>query len=373
MPDKLKQLQLDLQENEERLRSISSNFPGVMFRFMLEEQKKTSFPYVSDGSLMLLGLHPETLMDKPGLFLDMVMPQDELSYSDSMTTSANNLSPWHWEGRIQVDNDTELKWISVRATPKKISDDIILWDGIVIDITRNKLAEIEIASSREQLAELSSYLQKIKEQERARIAREIDGDIGDILTSIKSELLSWDEDVANKPASYIKKAGLIESLVDQVIDSTRRISMDLRPEILDFGIVAAIKWQAKEFCERERIRYRVSCDSDEIPLDSDLSVAIFRVFQEILTNISKHANASRLQVRLSEKDGWIYLEVTDNGLGISDQDIKKSKSFGIRGMRERCQQLGGYLLITAKSEKWTKISISIPVNAMEISSKDLME
>ncbi|MGY8848253.1 MAG: PAS domain-containing protein, partial [Burkholderiales bacterium] len=194
MPDKLKQLQLDLQENEERLRSISSNFPGVMFRFMLEEQKKTSFPYVSDGSLMLLGLHPETLMDKPGLFLDMVMPQDELSYSDSMTTSANNLSPWHWEGRIQVDNDTELKWISVRATPKKISDDIILWDGIVIDITRNKLAEIEIASSREQLAELSSYLQKIKEQERARIAREIDGDIGDILTSIKSELLSWDED-----------------------------------------------------------------------------------------------------------------------------------------------------------------------------------
>ena len=148
--------------------------------------------------------------------------------------------------------------------------------------------------------------------------------------------------------------------------------MDLHPEILDCGIVAAIKWQTKEFCEREKIRYRVTCDSDEIPLDSDLSVAIFRVFQETLTNISKHANASRLQVRLSEKDEWIYLEVTDNGRGISDQDIKKSKSFGIRGMRERCQQLGGYLLITAKSEKWTKISISIPVNAMEMSSKDSM-
>lgn len=370
MPDKLKQLQLDLQENEERFRSISSNFPGVMFQFMLEEQKKISFTYVSDGSLMLLGLHPEILMDKPGLFSEMVIPQDKLPYSDSITTSANHLSPWNWKGRIQVDKDTEVKWVSLRATPKKISDNAILWDGIVIDVTRNKLAEIEIASSHEQLAELSSYLQIIKEQERARVAREIDDDIGDILTAIKSELLSWDEDVANKPASYIKKTESIESLVDKVIDSTRRISMDLRPEILDYGIVAAIKWQVKEFCERERIRYRISCDSDEIPLDSDLSVAIFRIFQETLTNISKHANASRLQIRLSEKDGWIYLEVTDNGRGISDQDIKKPKSFGIRGMRERCQQLRGYLLITAKSEKWTKISISIPVNAMEIPSKN---
>jgi two-component system sensor histidine kinase UhpB len=373
MPDKLKQLQLDLQENEERFRSISSNFPGVMFQFMLEDQKKISFTYVSDGSLMLFGLYPEILMDKPGLFSEMVIPQDKLPYSESITTSANNLSLWNWKGRIQVDKDTEVKWVSLRATPKKISNNAILWDGIVIDVTRNKLAEIEIASSREQLAELSSYLQIIKEQERARIAREIDDDIGDILTAIKSELLSWDEDVTNKPASYIRKTESIESLVNQVIDSTRRISMDLRPEILDYGIVAAIKWQAKEFCEREKIRYRVSCDSDEIPLDSDLSVAIFRIFQETLTNISKHANASRLQIRLSEKDRWIYLEVTDNGCGISDQDIKKPKSFGIRGMRERCQQLRGYLLITAKSEKWTKISISIPVNAMEISSKDLTD
>jgi len=185
MLDKLKQLQLDLQENEERFHSFSSNFPGVMFKFILEKQKKTSFSYVSNGSLILLGLYPEALMEKPGLFLNMVMPQDKLPYSDSMINSANNLSPWNWEGRIQVNRSTEPKWISLRATPKKISDNVILWDGILIDTTRNKLAEIEIASSREQLAELSSYLQKIKEQERARIAREIDGDIGRYSTTLK--------------------------------------------------------------------------------------------------------------------------------------------------------------------------------------------
>ena len=169
--------QAALKKSEARFRAIASNLPGVMFQFMLEEQERISFPYVSDGSLMLLGLHPGTLIDKPELFSEMVIPQDKLSYSSSMTTSANNLSPWNWEGRIQVDNETEAKWISLRATPRKISDNTILWDGIVINITRNKLAEIEIASSREQLAELSSYLQKIKEQERARIAREIHDDI----------------------------------------------------------------------------------------------------------------------------------------------------------------------------------------------------
>ena len=362
--------QAALKKSEARFRAIASNLPGVMFQFMLEEQEKISFPYVSDGSLMLLGLHPGTLMDTPELFSEMIIPQDKLSYSNSMTTSANNLSPWNWEGRIQVDKESGAKWISLRATPRQISDNTILWDGIVINITRNKLAEMEIASSREQLAELSSYLQKIKEQERARIAREIHDDIGGILTAIKCELLPWAEGVANKPASYRKKAESIESLVDQVIDSTRRISMDLRPGILDCGIVAAVKWQAKEFCGRARLRYRISCDSDEIPLDSDLSVAIFRIFQETLTNISKHAKASRLQIRLSEKDGWIYLEVTDNGCGISEQDMTKPKSFGIRGMRERCQQLRGNLLITGKPDKGTKINISIPVNAMEISSKD---
>ncbi|TDI73725.1 MAG: sensor histidine kinase, partial [Betaproteobacteria bacterium] len=290
------------------------------------------------------------------------------SYSRSMTASAKNISPWNWEGRIRVDKETEVKWVSLRATPRQISGNDILWDGIVINITRNKLAEIEIASSREQLAELSSYLQKIKEQERARIAREIHDDIGGILTAIKCELLPWAEGVPNKSAFYQKKAESIESLVDQVIDSTRRISMDLRPGILDCGIVAAVKWQAKEFCDRARVRYRVSCDSDDIPLDSELSVAIFRIFQETLTNISKHATASRLQIRLTEKDGWIFLEVTDNGCGITDQEMTKPQSFGIRGMRERCQQLRGSLHITGRPGKGTKVTISIPVNAMEILS-----
>ena len=141
------------------------------------------------------------------------------------------------------------------------------------DITHNKLAEIELTHSREQLAELSSYLQKVKEQERARIAREIHDDIGGTLTAIKCELLPRADDAPKESAFYRKKAQYIESLVDRVIDSTRRIAMDLRPSVLDCGIVAAIQWQAKEFGDRAGITCMVSCDSEEIPLDADLSVA----------------------------------------------------------------------------------------------------
>ncbi|MBL78710.1 MAG: hypothetical protein CMH70_01410 [Nitrosomonadaceae bacterium] len=231
-----------------------------------------------------------------------------------------------------------------------------------------QLPEIEITNSYEDSSDLFSYLQIIKEQERAKIAKEIQNDIGKILTEIKKELLSWDKDIGNKTNAYIEKIELIEALVDQVIGSAKRISMDLRPDVLDSGVVAAIKWQAKKFCEQANLKYRFSCDNDEILMHPDLSIAIFRMFQEILTNISSHANATRIQIRLSEKEGWVNLEITDNGMGMSDQDTKKPKSYGIRGMRERCQQLEGYLLITTKSGKWTKISISIPIKSLEKAS-----
>ena len=124
--------QTALKKSEARFRAIAANLPGVMFQFMLEQHEKISFPYVSDGSLMLLGLHPHTLMDAPGLFYEMIIPKDRPSYSRSMTASAKNLSPWNWEGRIRVDEEAEAKWISLRATPRQTSSKAILWDGIVI-------------------------------------------------------------------------------------------------------------------------------------------------------------------------------------------------------------------------------------------------
>lgn len=356
-----------LQTSEARFRAITSNIPGMMFQLLLERHRRISFTYVSDGSLSLLGLHPQTLMEDISVLVDMIVPKDRILCDQLRVASARNLSTWNWEGRIRIGEHKEIKWVSLRATPRRISGEETLWDGILINITKNKLAEIENARSREQLAELSSYLQKIKEQERASIAREIHDDIGGTLTAIKCELVPLADNTARKPFYYRKKARSIEALVDRVIESTYRISMDLRPGILDCGIVAAVKWQAKEFSDRAGISCRIFCDNDDIPLDADLAVAIFRIFQETLTNISKHAEASRLQIRIAEKDGWVFLEIADNGKGITNPDMTKPQSFGIRGMRERCQQLSGSFHITGAPGKGTRVTISVPMNGMETS------
>lgn len=365
--------QTALQKSETLFQAITSNLPGVVFQFLLSSTGQASFPYVSDASETLLGLSPQILMERPELFPALILPEDKNSYHQLMMTSAEQLSTWNWEGCIQVKGDSDIKWISLRATPRRVVNGAALWDGIMINITRNKLTEREIVRSREQLAELSSYLQKVKEQERARIAREIHDDIGGTLTAIKCELYPCMDVTARKPEFYQQKAKSIESLVDRVIDSTRRISLDLRPGILDCGIVAAVQWQAKEFSDRNGIVCKVSCASDEILLDSDLAIAIFRIFQETLTNISKHANATRIQVKLIELEGLIFLEVMDNGCGITNIDMEKQDSFGIRGMRERCQQLKGNFHIAGEPGKGTKVTILIPTGDLDYQSGHVVE
>ena len=362
--------QVALQKSEARFRAITTNLPVVVFQFLVTPDQNESFPYVSNASETLLGLSPHTLMSNATLFSRLILPSDKKNYERLLKESAEKLSTLNWEGCIQVKGDDDIKWISLRATPKMAADGGILWGGIMMNITRNKLAESEIAHSREQLAELSSYLQRVKEHERARIAREIHDDIGGTLTAIKCELVPCMDSSPRSSDFYQKKATIVESLVDHVIDSTRRISMDLRPGILDFGIVAAAQWQAREYSRRTGISVHVLCEKEEILLDSDLSVAIFRIFQEILTNIFKHAHATDVWVKLAESKGKIILEVSDNGCGINPQDMNKQDSFGIRGMRERCQQLKGSFHISGEPGKGTKISILIPIQEMKPQCKD---
>lgn len=354
--------QRNLQKSEARFRAIASNLPGLVFQFLKKPDGSIAFPFVSEGVLMLIGLTSEELIAQPDLFYQMILPEDQHTYVKQMQISAKNFSTWNWEGKIRVKGDNDIKWISLRATPRPSNQGGILWDGIVLNITRNKLAEIELAHSHAQLAELSSYLQKIKEQERMRIAREIHDDMGGTLTAIKCELQSCiDIDKPRVPEFYQQKAKSIEELVDYVIDSTRRISLDLRPGVLDVGIVASIQWQAREFSKRNNIPCEAYCNSEDISLNDDLAVAIFRIFQETLTNISKHANASNVKVKLAEMDNYILLEVIDNGKGVTDLEMKKPNSFGIRGIRERCQQLGGDFSIVGTQGKGTSVMIKIPI------------
>ncbi|RJF98606.1 PAS domain-containing sensor histidine kinase [Noviherbaspirillum saxi] len=346
--------------SEARFRAIVSNTPGLVYQFLQRPDGSISFPYLSEGCHALLGITVERLRTESSLFLDLILPEDQASYLESMQASSTSMKAWNWEGRIWIEKWHDIKWINLRSTPRALPGQGIQWEGIMTNITESKLEQAEIERSRAQLAELSAHVETAKENERTRIAREIHDDLGGNLTAIKMALALLTKRLPND-AMLAEKTDYVDALVDRTIEAIHRISVDLRPGMLDFGIVAAIDWQSKEFEKQLGIPCKFSSSKKEIPLHPDQATALFRIFQEALTNIGKHADASMVTVRLTRTNRSVRLEVTDNGRGIDAADRMKPKSFGIRGMIERANALGGQLSVSNAASGGTELTLRIPL------------
>ena len=351
-----------LRSSEARFRAIVSNTPGLVYQFLQKPDGSVSFPYLSEGCHALLGIAAERLRANSALFMELILPDDRTSYLQSMAASAADMKAWNWEGRIWIEKWKDIKWINLRSTPRLLPGEGVQWEGIMTNITQSKLEEEEIKRSRAQLAELSAHVETVKEKERTRIAREIHDDLGGNLTAIKMALALMKKRLPTDDASLAEKTSYVDSLVDRTIEAIHRISVDLRPSILDFGIVAAIDWQAREFEKQFGIHCCFSSNKKEIKLHPDQATALFRIFQEALTNIGKHANASEVTVRLARTNRSVRLEVIDNGRGIDMTDRLKPKSFGIRGMVERASALGGELIVSQVQGGGTEVALKIPLS-----------
>lgn len=249
------------------------------------------------------------------------------------------------------------RMIDTRWAVVKLTDGATL--GIGVDITERKRAQEELQSSFKQLRELTARLQSVREEERTRVAREIHDELGQALTAIKIDLASL-VGRTDKQEEW-QKAETILKLVDQTILSVRRIATELRPGILDdLGLVAAVEWAAEEFEARTGIMCRLDLPDEDILIDPQRTTAIFRIFQETLTNITRHAEATRVDVKLGREDGGIVLEVRDNGRGIAQEQLSTDGSLGILGMRERALLLGGELTIRGAPGEGTTVRVLIP-------------
>lgn len=350
-----------LRLSEARFRAIVSNTPGLVYQFQRQVDGRVAFPYLSDGCHALLGVDAERLHADSALFLQLILADDRASYLESMAASAAELKAWNWEGRIWIEEWKDIKWINLRGTPRALDNGGVQWEGIMTNITESRLEQAEIKRSRAQLAELSAHVEKVKEQERTRIAREIHDDLGGNLTAIKMALALMARRLPANNAGLLEKAAYLDSLVDRTIESVHRISGDLRPGVLDFGIVTALGWQAREFEKQLGIPCVFQSEIGELDLHPDQAIALFRIFQEALTNIGKHAHASRVQVRLGQSRRDVQLEITDNGRGIVATDRLKPNSFGIRGMIERASALSGSLAISAVPDGGSMVAIRIPL------------
>lgn len=232
-------------------------------------------------------------------------------------------------------------------------------DRLLDNIRAWNRAEQRLQRSYQQLRALTARLQTVREQERTRVAREIHDELGQALTAIKIDLTFL---LRNLPLNEMKaaKAESILALVDNTIGAVRRISTELRPGILDdLGLVAALDWAAEEFTTRTGIQVHKKLP-EEITVDEERATALFRIFQETLTNIARHSGANEVSVELADEKGVISLQVHDNGKGISEEQFSARDSLGILGMRERAFLLGGELTIMATPGEGTTVRVQLP-------------
>lgn len=229
------------------------------------------------------------------------------------------------------------------------------------DMSESKRADDEIAGYRVQLTQHAAQVEAVRESERVRIARDIHDDLGGNLTAIKMALVLLTRRLPTDDPALTEKAAYIDSLVDRTIDAIHRIADDLRPSVLDFGLVAAIDCQLQEFEQQWGCTCTLTSNKRDMAFHPDQATALFRIFQEAMTNIRKHAHATRVTVRLHHTERTVRLEIADNGRGMDAADRTKPQSFGIRGMTERAAAIGGSLSITAEADVGCVVTVLLPV------------
>jgi signal transduction histidine kinase len=242
-----------------------------------------------------------------------------------------------------------------------------LMKPVIPDVLKSKVAVFvelfrkseRLRESEDKLRRLAAHLISVREEERAHIAREIHDELGQVLTGLKMEVTWLAKRLKDKP--LVEKTDTMCALIDSTVQTVRKIATGLRPEMLDdMGLVAAVAWQAKEFQKRTGIRCRASLPP-ESKLDIDVSTTMFRIFQEILTNVARHSRATRVDIELEVGQSEVSLEVVDNGVGIQENELNARKSLGLLGMQERALLFGGDVAITGSAGHGTRVSVTIPL------------
>jgi len=343
-----------LQESESKYKTLTENSLTGIF---IHQNGKLIF--VNDKFAAMHGYKPEELLRKSHLLL--VHPDQRKNMKGMASKRLKGKSvPQQYEVRRITKQGTTL-WCEMMATLIQYKGKPAIM-GNLIDITERKLAEVAIKESEEQLRNLTTYLQKIGEVERTNIAREIHDELGLGLTVLKIDLSWLRKRLPENEMALREKADTMTQLIDKTIRTVKKISTELRPGLLDdLGLAAAIEWQAEEFQKRTGIQCKITIDPADINFDRDRNTAIYRIFQETLTNVARHAQATEVKVSLRQRDDQLELKVRDNGRGITEKELTNQKSFGLIGIRERVKIFSGINIIKGVPDKGTTVTVRMPI------------
>ncbi|UCE40551.1 MAG: PAS domain S-box protein [Candidatus Aminicenantes bacterium] len=353
-----KKMKRSLLESEDRYRKLVENISeGIVM-----QNKRSTITYANQRFLDMIGYKEEEVIGKPitkflaGGLLKKQEVKDAYNPED-----VKKLSEISWKRK-------DGEHVFTILSPKPVYNDKGQHKGtvaVLTDITDRRAVEKELHHSRELLRKLSQHLQAVRERESKRIAREIHDELGQQLTALKMDL-SWISSHVNpqeeRADKFLQKIDSMSGLVDKTIHTVQKISSELRPGLLDdLGLVPAIEWLAQEFEKQTKIPYRMQLFCELVDIDPDCSTAIFRISQEALTNVARHANATMVNISLKQVDSALVLKIKDNGKGIEADEVVAPSSLGLMGMRERARVFGGELSITSKPNKGTTLKVTFPV------------
>lgn len=351
-------VELKLKDAEDKYFRLSENAPDLIVRKELDTRKYT---YVNNSSIKLTGYSPDEFYTNPSLLDLLIDPEyiEQYRYANKMLLESSIAVPF--EFMINHKNGKKV-WLNQRSVILKNKENKpVALEAILTDITERKLYENKLEETTKKLRALSNYQQKIREEERLTISREIHDQLGQDLTVLKMDLAFIAKKEKNSSAMQ-DELKLLSRSIDDVINKVRKIATELRPDILDkLGLTEAIEWHAGEFEQRSKIKCNTNLTEVEFTINPEKSISIFRIFQETLTNAARHSGATEINVNLSISNGWLVLTIKDNGRGITQDEIEKSSSLGLLGMKERALLLGGILDIKGDQKRGTKVEVKIPL------------
>ncbi|CAN5432357.1 hypothetical protein BH11BAC1_BH11BAC1_02820 [soil metagenome] len=354
---------------EEKLKASEYQFRKVTENEILGVAWATPDGKVTNANSTFLKMLGYSMEEMHGMhFSEITHPDDvqkELVLIEEVFNSKRDF--YQIEKRYKTSKG-EFIWVdlSLSIYRNSANNEIEFFIGIVQNIHERKMAEEEIKRSHEELRQLSSYLETIREEERTNIAREIHDELGQQLTGLKMDISWLNKKIPGDNISVHEKIAGMISLIDETVKTVRRISTELRPGILDdLGLLDALQWQSHEFEKRTGIATKFDTTFSESSFEKNLSTGIFRVFQETLTNVARHAHASKIVTSFDRRDENFVLRVSDNGKGFDEKEIKSKRTLGLVGMKERAKMFGGNLSVQSESGKGTVITLSVPMRISE--------
>ncbi|MZH42027.1 MAG: PAS domain S-box protein, partial [Nitrospinae bacterium] len=349
----------ELKESEERFRKVASLSYDVIWEWDIASGTIEWFGGIDTYLGFEKNEFPRTLEAWEGV----IHPDDRKRVLNNLEKHHEEHTEWHEEYRI-IRKDGCLRYWDDRAeTHWDENGKPIFMIGAIMDITDKKSAEITLKKSREELRSLHNKLQSVVENEKIKISREIHDDLGQTLTAIKLDL-SWLEKrirTGFSEPSVHEKFKSIKLLLNDSFETIRKVSTALRPQALDvMGFPEAIKFQSEKFSENTNIKCKLNIQPDKTQLHPDLSTDLFRILQEGLTNVARHAQASNVKIEFFENGSDYILSIQDDGIGIDNLKASDSGSLGLLGIRERVLQWNGQFKVDALTDKGTLLNVTIP-------------